>query len=244
MAVNERLRQALTRKGLTPEQLAGTLEVSPKSIRNWMDGKVPLLRNRYLLAQALGVEVDFLFPDAEHEVGDAITEITAAWARRSDAAPGRWWSLLSDASEEVAILGYAVLHLSEQHPELVDVLLEKATAGCAVRIVLASPSAPATLARDQEEGLDGGLVARIRTSLKYLARLRDSTAQVRLQQAPMYNSIFRFDEEMLVTPHLYGQPGRLAPMFQLRRVGSKGLFERFESHFEQLWADSTPYRGW
>jgi hypothetical protein len=31
--------------------------------------------------------------------------------------------------------------------------------------------------------------------------------QLRYQDVPLYNSVFRFDDEMFVTPHLYGTQG-------------------------------------
>jgi hypothetical protein len=136
------------------------------------------------------------------------------------------------------------LHLTEQHPDFVGTLVKKAETGCSVRLVLASPRASATLARDEEEGLSGGLVARIKSSLKYLRPLRDSDASLRLQQAPLYNSVFRYDDEMLVSTHLYATPGKLAPLLHLRRLGERGLFDRFAQHFEDLFADSVPYKDW
>lgn len=51
----------------------------------------------------------------------------------------------------------------------------------------------------------------------------------------MYNSVFRFDEDMLVTPHMYGTPGYRAPLLHVRRLTSGGIFDAFASHFERVW---------
>ena len=241
---NERLAKAIRDKGWTQEDFAQKVGVTLKTVTRWLAGRRPYGKNARKVAALLGVDEAELFRGSEPVVEQALEEVVAAWPRRSDSRPEYWWDLLVAAEEQVAILGYAILHLSEMHPDLMETLVDKAASGCSVRLVLASPKAPATLARDQEEGLSGGLVARIASSLKYLRPLRDTDVQVRLQQAPMYNSIFRYDDEMLLTPHLYGAPGKLAPLFHLRRLGEKGLFDRFAQHFEDLWADSTAYRDW
>jgi hypothetical protein len=57
---------------------------------------------------------------------------------------------------------------------------------------------------------------------------------------PMYNSVFRFDNEMFVTTHLYGLHGAKAPLFHIRRLGPHGIFADFAAHFENLWATTTP----
>ncbi|WP_211264383.1 hypothetical protein [Streptosporangium amethystogenes] len=49
-------------------------------------------------------------------------------------------------------------------------------------------------------------------------------------------SVFRFDSEMLVTPHLAKLVGHDSPMMHLRRYQDDGLFDRFGYHA------SRPYR--
>jgi hypothetical protein len=43
---------------------------------------------------------------------------------------------------------------------------------------------------------------------------------------------------MLVTPHLYAQPGYASPVIHLRRIGSHGIFENCALHFERVWVAS------
>jgi hypothetical protein len=45
---------------------------------------------------------------------------------------------------------------------------------------------------------------------------------------------------MLVTPHLFATPGSSAPLLHLRKIGNNGLFDRFASHFESVWATTKP----
>jgi hypothetical protein len=120
-------------------------------------------------------------------------------------------------------------------------LLDKCDRGCRVRIALADPESEHVRRRDEEEREAITLVARIQTSLSAFAPLLNCAGvDIRFQDAPLYNSAFRFDDEMLVTPHLYATPGRAAPMLHLRRLGPSGLFSRFSAHFEALWSDSRP----
>jgi hypothetical protein len=49
---------------------------------------------------------------------------------------------------------------------------------------------------------------------------------------------------MIVTPHLYGRPGYQAPLLRLRRLGAGGIFDTYTTHFEDVWATSTPVQDW
>lgn len=91
-----------------------------------------------------------------------------------------------------------------QHPQLIDTLCMKCEAGCKIRAVIADPESKYVADRDAEEDLALTLVVRIETSLKYFRPLFDCEGfDLRYQDVPLYNSIFRFDDEMFVTPHLY-----------------------------------------
>jgi hypothetical protein len=132
--------------------------------------------------------------------------------------------------------------LPETHPRLFDLLRGKAAAGCSVRIAMVDPTSAQLAERDAEEGLDGGLVARVRTAIHYFAEgLADCEGiELRTYAAPLYNSLFRFDDEMFVTPHLYATIGYRAPLLHLRRLGTGGIFDTFAGHFEALWATTKP----
>jgi hypothetical protein len=62
---------------------------------------------------------------------------------------------------------------------------------------------------------------------------------IRHHETPMYNSLFRADDEMLVTPHLYALKGYRAPIFLLRRTVEDGIFDNFVEHFERVWAQTA-----
>src|SRR5436305_9945629 len=94
--------------------------------------------------------------------------------------------------------------------------------------------------RDDELGLGGTLPARIRTSIRDLKhrnikQLEGYKFELRLHTAPMYCSLFRVDDEMLVTPQLYGRPERVdTPVLHLRRRERFGIFGSYLIHFEDV----------
>lgn len=56
---------------------------------------------------------------------------------------------------------------------------------------------------------------------------------------PMYNSVFRFDDQMIVTPHLFKRGGFESPTLHLRRLGDGGIFDTFALHFDEVWSTSS-----
>ncbi len=52
--------------------------------------------------------------------------------------------------------------------------------------------------------------------------------------AERYNTILRFDDQMLVTLHLWATPGPEAPLIHLQRRGEHGLFDQFAGHLDAI----------
>jgi len=242
---NERLRRAMATAHLDEQQISETTGVDPKTVRRWLNGRVPHARHRWTVAELVKEDERYLWPgvDGERLPGSPTTaEVIAAYPHRAEVPPERWWSLLVDARRQVDLLAYAMLFLPETHPRLFDLLRGKAAAGGTVRIAMVDHASRELAERDAEEGLDGGLVARVRTSLHYFAEgLGDCEGiELRTYAAPLYSSLFRFDDEMFVTPHLYATAGSRAPLLHLRRLGNDGIFDSFAGHFEAVWAASKP----
>lgn len=241
---NDRLRAALTRAALTNEDLARHAEVDPKTVAKWLNGRVPHPRHRWAVAKLVGEDEEFLWPDVRRPIPDglgAAAEIVAAYPYRGVVEAARWRRLIEHGERQIDILGYTLYFLPQLVPELTDLLLEKCNQGCQLRMVLADPDCEQVKLRDAEEQEPITLTARIETSLRAYEPLQKCpNADIRYQTAPLYNSVYRFDDEMFVTPHLYATPGHSAPLFHLRRLGPNGMFSRFASHFEGLWSDTHP----
>src|SRR5215210_2170571 len=241
---NERLRAAILQSRLTPNHLAERMMVDPKTVHRWLAGRIPHPRHRYALAAILSQDEEFLWPAATRSETNSDTsaaELVAAYPFRADVDPAHWWAMITKARQQIDLLGFTLYFLPQQHPQLITVLREKCLSGCTVRLVVADPESQYVRLREIEEQDPITLSARIETSLRAFRPLLDSPgAELRYQDAPLYNSVFRFDDEMFVTPHLYATPGHRAPLVHLRRLGPNGLFSRFAAHFEAIWATTKP----
>lgn len=243
---NNRLREAMDNAGVSRDQLAEAVDVDPKSVWRWTNkGIIPRrIGLKAKVADILGVDESDIWPATVQPArigGDreVTGEVVTAWAHRADAPKAYWWTMLSTADQSIDLLGYAMQFLPEDHSRLDQLLVEKAAAGCHVRIALANPESPYVAERDEEEGLGGTFPDRIRTTLDHFEPLFGVEGIVlRFHQTRMYNSIFRGDDQMFVTPHLYGLKGYRAPLLHIRRYSDDGLFDGFLAHFERIWAVS------
>jgi len=248
MARNDRLRNAMDQAGVSADRLAEAVEVDPKSVWRWTNkGVIPRrvgLKAR--VADTLGVDGSDIWPTPAraprmHEDREVTEEVVTVWAHRADAPKARWWAMLSAAEHNIDLLGYAMQFLPEDHSRLDRLLIDKAATGCHVRIALANPGSPYVAERDEEEGLGGTFPDRIRTTVDHFEPLFGVEGiDLRFHQTRMYNSVFRGDDQMFVTPHLYGLKGYRAPLLHLRRSGDDGMFDGFMTHFERIWTVSTP----
>jgi hypothetical protein len=235
----------MRRVAATPADLARLTGADVKTVYRWLSpGRPPLAKHRALVARRLGEDEEYLWPDTARTGSvNATAEVVNAFAHRSDAPNSLWWSLITRAEQRVDLLGYTLYFLTLQHPELISALITKCDRGLRVRAAIADPDSAHVAYRDTEERTPLTLGVRIRTTLEAWTPILDHPHfELRYQDVPLYNSVFRFDDEMLVTPHLYATPGSHAPMLHLRRLGSAGLFDRFAGHVEAIWSTSRPSR--
>ena len=179
--------------------------------------------------------------DAEAaQMSNGTDEIIGTYPYRSRFPSEKWWELFSNATEHIDLLGYTLYFLPLEHPGLIDLLRKKCESGCVVRAAIANPESPHVAYRDSEEKQPITLVVRINSTLQHFAPLADcENFQLRYQDIPLYNSIFRFDDQMLVTPHLFATPGSAAPLMHLHRRNDEGMFSRFMDHFESVWTTTN-----
>lgn len=129
---------------------------------------------------------------------DSGNEIVGIYPYRSQFPVSAWWDLISNATRQIDLLGYTLYFLAMQHPELVEVLKKKCESGCVVRAAIADPTSSHVAYRDAEEDQPITLVVRINSTIKQFTPLLNcENFQIRYQDIPLYNSIFRFDDEML-----------------------------------------------
>ncbi len=238
------LADAMKRAGVSAAQLAERVQVDPKTVNNWINhGSIPRRETQMKVANILNCQIHDLWPDQAPPESYALSEMVNAWGHRSESPKDFWWQFFEEAEYQIDLLGYAMQFLHEDHKDFVALLKDKAKGGCQVRIIMADPQSSAANERDHEEDLRGGLIARIGTSLTYFRPvIGTANIEIRLQSYPMYNSIFRFDGEMLITPHLCHDPGRLAPLFHVRQRSEEGIFQRYLESFNYVFETSRATR--
>ena len=242
---NDRVRDALLRCGLSPDDAAAQLGVDRKTIERWITtDRLPYRRHRHQLAALLKQSEAYLWPDAlnaDRRAEVARSEVVEIYPHRADSPPALWSRLFADVTGSLDMLVYAALFLPEQEPRLVSRLATQAAAGLRVRLLVGDPDSPEVARRGAEELIGDSLAYRIRNALHHFQALRDTAGvEVRLHSTVLYNSVFRFDEEMLVTPHVYGLPGAHAPLLHLRRLTEGDLFSTYAESFERVWAVARP----
>jgi transcriptional regulator with XRE-family HTH domain len=242
--LNERLRNALTTKACTEGDLAAATGVDPKTVERWvLDGRTPHRQTAWKAAQHLGVQATWLWPDLARTRQAAATppELVAYYPHRSEVPRDLWMDVLQAARREIALFANASLFLPEDNPEAVRLLRQKAEQGVRVRILMGDPESPEMALRGVEEQLFDAIPARIRMALAYYRPLAEvPSIEFHLHRTSLYNSIFRYDDEMLINTHLYGEYGYMAPILYLRQVEGADLFAMYARSFERVWGLSYP----
>ena len=230
----------MLRAGLSTETLAETAQVSVKTVDRWLRGEaVPYPRTRYRVAAILGEDESYLWPSAVDRASLAGAELVASYPRRTDVPRHLWTELLAQAQRTVDVLAFAGLFLTEEHPDWTPLLAARAEAGVRVRLCLGDPDGASLAARDAEYRIGGGVAGRVRAVLASYRPLA-AVAEIRLHDTPLYNSIYRFDDDMLVNTHVYGILAAYTPTLRLRRVDGAYYGTYLES-FERVWASARPF---
>jgi transcriptional regulator with XRE-family HTH domain len=242
---NERLRKALLQANLTEAQLGELVGVDPKTVQRWIGThRTPHRRTAVQVAGHLQVEVGVLWPSLGGSQEDGPNrEVIAFYPHRASVPKRLWLDLLRDASSEIALLAYASLFLPEENPGAVDIIRRKAASGVRVRVLLGDPDSPEAALRGREERLYDAIPARIRMALAYYEPLVDAQGvEFHLHRTTLYNSIFMFDDQMLVNQHIFGAYGYLAPILHLRREPACDLFDTYQRSLERVWEESYPHK--
>lgn len=238
---NERLRSRLNHIGMTSDELATHIEVDPKTVERWLrnDGRLPHLRHRIKAAKLLDCEQSYLWPEllnGHRAEATSKAELLTMYPHRGAVPADLWRRLIEDAKEHLDILVYAGLFLMDTHPDLPARLVERATEGLKVRILLGDPDSEAVRGRGIEEGIGDNLAARVRLSLTYLQpAMGNPGIEIRQHQTPLYNSIYRFDDQMLVNTHLYGAGAPRNPVLHLQRLPPGQVFDGYLASFAEVW---------
>jgi phosphatidylserine/phosphatidylglycerophosphate/cardiolipin synthase-like enzyme len=240
---NERLRATLLESDYDDRSLADELGLDHKSVQRWITrGITPRRTTAHRAAKLLGVSPAWLWPDLETDRGSASqAEIVTLYPHRSDVPRHLWLDVLAGAVKRVWLYANASLFLPEDNPESINIIVQKAKNGLDVRILMADPDSPECVRRGVEERLFDAIPARVRMALSYYAPLAGVPGvEFRLQSENLYNSIFVYDDEMLINQHVYGMYGYMAPILHLRRMEGGDFFDMYVRSFERVWEVSSP----
>ncbi|WP_424863263.1 XRE family transcriptional regulator [Streptomyces sp. MMS24-I29] len=176
-------------------------------------------------------------------------ELVHSYPYRSACPSTVWSELISDATTDLFFAGYTNYFLWTQVPAFPDTLRRKAASGCRVRFLLGDPDGEVTRQRESIEDVALTVSTRIRITLEHLDRLgplegletRFSAPEDAINHVSL--SVFRFDADALVTPHLARLVGHDSPLLHLHKRGDDGMFDRFSEHGEELWNSAVPKRS-
>ena len=238
--MNEPLRRALLRARLREDDVAARLGVDPKTVRRWLNGRVPYPHNRVAIAELVGADEADLWPDAGGPLAarNRPEELGTVYPHRWAVPREAWVRLFGSAQRDIAILAYSALFLAED-AGILRILAEKGRAGVAVRIALGDPDGLQAAVRGDEEGIGDAMAAKIRNALTLYRPLCPlENIEIRLHRIVLYNSIYRADDQLLVNQHAYGLPAAQAPVFCLCGTGSGEMTALYLDSFERVWVSS------
>jgi transcriptional regulator with XRE-family HTH domain len=241
--VNELLRRFLLQAGLREDDVAAHLGVDPKTVRRWLNGRVPYPHNRAAVADLLGAEESDLWPGASGTLTARIgsDELSTVYPHRSAVPQEVWMQFFGSAEHEIDILAYSALFLAEDRG-ILRLLAGKGRAGVKIRVALGDPES----SRDDATLHGGGGIrddvpANIRKALAlYQSVAGPTNVEIRLHKAVLYHSTYRADDQLLVNQHTYGIPAAHAPVFCLRNSGTGEITALYSDSFERLWANAAP----
>ncbi|WP_433326538.1 helix-turn-helix domain-containing protein [Spirillospora sp. CA-294931] len=244
---NERLRATLLQHRITVNALAEKIGVDPKTVERWITkDRTPYRRYRVAVAEELGIEETYLWPEAltTEQVSEvSASELVTLYPYRSSVPRDMWGRLFASAETEIGVLVYSGLFLSEDN-ETQRILADKARAGVRVRILLGDPDSPQVAERGTDEGVDDAMAAKIRNALVLYKPLRKIEAvEFRLHRTVLYNSIYRADDQLLVNTHIYGVTAPQAPVWHLRKLAGGSVVNTYLESFERVWDGATPLPG-
>jgi hypothetical protein len=242
-SLNEMLRRAFFRAHFTEQDVAAHLGVDPKTVRRWLEGRLPYPRHRQAVSYLLGADEADLWPevDTARLARSHPEEIRAVYPHRWAVPHEVWRQLFASAQCEIAILAYSGLFLAED-VGLIGLFADKARAGVKVRIALGDPDSPHVAERAAKEDIGDAIAAKIRSALVLYRPLLDvGNVEIRLHRTTLYNSLYRADSDLLVNQHAYGIPAGNAPVIHMHRGKSSDMFSSYVESFGRIWSASRRF---
>lgn len=88
--------------------------------------------------------------------------------------------------------------------------------------------------------VSAALVAYLATYERYLEpAVGTPGVEIRLHDTILYNSIYRFGDDVLVNPHVLGAPAGQNPVLHFRYIPGGRTFRHYMRSFDYAWARGT-----
>lgn len=241
---NEALRRALADARLRDVDVASRMGVDPKTVRRWIDGRVPLLRHRWALADLVRRDENDLWPDAQGSPSrhNASGEVLATYPHRNSVPREVWRKLFEAAQDQIGILAGSGMLLAEDEA-ILSLLGDKARVGVRVRILLSDPDHALDTRRPAGGAQPEVTTDEMREAIAVYRPLGEVPGvEIRLHRTALYTSMCRADNELLVNPHLYGVPDGAGPVLYLRRSEGTHMVASYLEAFHQVWKAAVPLK--
>jgi hypothetical protein len=240
---NDRLRTAMLAANLDIDQLAAKVGVDPKTADRWISKeRVPHRGTRHKIVAVLGGRVEDLWPSlgADTRPAPSESELVHLYESRSAITGAGWEALLNGVQRSMDVLVFSGAFLVEQY-NFVPLVRQKVLAGVRFRLLVGNETAPAVIQRGVEEGTPGGLEGRVQLMRRYLADVADlEGVEVRTHGEILYNSLYRFDDDLLVNGHAFGALAGQSPVMHLKRQPNGQMWSHFMRSFERTWDLGVP----
>lgn len=130
-----------------------------------------------------------------------------------------------------------------EKPNLVSILGEKAARGVRIRLLFGDRDSDAVIQRSIDEGIGRNTIsAKIDHALAHFQPLiAESGVEIRKHKTVLYNSLYRFDDEMIVNSHVFGKLASHAPAIHLRRLSAGDLFTMYTDSFDAVWNGASRF---
>lgn len=237
---NERLRSALMKRGLTYADLGEQVQVDPKTVERWVtQPRKPHRAHRLRVAAILGEDDAFLWPETRNDhpsLSASQAEIVEVFPNRGSVSSEFWLSMVDRTVDQIDLLAYAASFLHDAVPGFAELVATKARSGVRVRLAFGDPNSEAVARRGEEEGIGDLLAARCQLTWSYWGPFVGLQGiEARMHGTTLYNSMFRFDETLLVNTHILGVAASHSPVVHLQQVAGGRLFAEYFRSLEAVW---------
>ncbi|MEV6832865.1 helix-turn-helix transcriptional regulator [Amycolatopsis sp. NPDC051102] len=241
---NDRLRTAMLAAGLTVDTLAQELGRDPKTVERWIrqEQRLPHRATRVELARLLKVREVDLWPElgGSPRPAPVESELVHLYSSRSAITGAIWTELLAGVSRSMDVLVFSGAFLVEQY-DLIPLIRKKAANGVAFRIMVGDETSDTVKQRAIDEGTPGGLEGRIQLMRRYLSDVSGiEGVEIRTHSTVLYNSLYRFDDDLLVNGHAHGALAGQSPVLHLHRTPNGQMWDHYMKSFELTWKNANP----